>query len=519
MKINKRFSLIITLILATSLLQTAIMPISAAKPPNTGKPEDPGQTQPSISISVTTDSSSANIGDTVIYTYFLTNTGTLPLSDVTVDDSIDGTPTYISGDVTRTNILDRGETWIYTATYTIIETDPTVFTNTATATGYHRGEAYTDSDSCSITIEHESPLGITLISQNPIGADPDWGEWGGGLYGYTVATGGGYVFVLGEGHNIYVYNAETMEYVKTMDSYGSTMATGNGYLAIGDPGFNNVYLYSLSDLDTIVTTFTDPNIYYQGFGTGIAISGDKIIISTLGNAVNDPPIVAWSGHVYVFSLTGYSLLATLESPNPTYAPWAPFGWSITLSGDSIVIGEPYGINGGNIHLYDSTTYEHVRTITNPFIGGEFGWSVASLNGDILIAAPGNAFTDGVPEPIERAGQVYCYTIDGNPVYTLSSSNPCVSGAFGYSLATDGTNTIVSAPGEDSDSTPAAGNAYIFSSEGTYLKTLTSLNPESNGGFGCSVAIGTGYYVVGAPMEDAIIDSTTYIDAGHAYILY
>lgn len=67
---------------------------------------------------------SAEAGDTVNYTFKVTNTGDTPLSEVTVDDSITADPTYVSGDVDSDNQLDLTETWIYTVEY-LIPTDQT----------------------------------------------------------------------------------------------------------------------------------------------------------------------------------------------------------------------------------------------------------------------------------------------------------------------------------------------------------------------------------------------------------
>lgn len=62
---------------------------------------------------------SANPGETVTYTFTVTNTGDTPLSVKSVNDSIAGQGTYVSGDTNENGKLDTTETWIYTADYTI----------------------------------------------------------------------------------------------------------------------------------------------------------------------------------------------------------------------------------------------------------------------------------------------------------------------------------------------------------------------------------------------------------------
>ena len=53
-------------------------------------------------------------GDTITYLYEVTNVGDTPQSNVyVVDDEVD-VITYLSGDTNDNNILDPGETWLYT---------------------------------------------------------------------------------------------------------------------------------------------------------------------------------------------------------------------------------------------------------------------------------------------------------------------------------------------------------------------------------------------------------------------
>jgi hypothetical protein len=79
-----------------------------------------------------------------------------------------------------------------------------------------------------------------------------------------------------------------------------------------------------------------------------------------------------------------------------------------------------------------------------------------------------------------------------------------------------------ASGTETTTVPSAGQVYIFTESGTYIKTLTSPNPQIFGCFGSSVAFGCGYYIVGASEEDATAryrsTKQTYTGAGQTYIL-
>ncbi len=78
------------------------------------------------------------VGDVLTYSLSLVNTGDVSISAVNLTDPLASTgPTYQSGDTDTDNVLDVGETWIYTATHNVTQADINAgsFLNTATATG------------------------------------------------------------------------------------------------------------------------------------------------------------------------------------------------------------------------------------------------------------------------------------------------------------------------------------------------------------------------------------------------
>lgn len=59
------------------------------------------------------------IGETINYYVYLTNTGNMPLTSVTVDDPLVTNLAYVSGDVNFNSELDIDEEWLYTGTYIV----------------------------------------------------------------------------------------------------------------------------------------------------------------------------------------------------------------------------------------------------------------------------------------------------------------------------------------------------------------------------------------------------------------
>src|SRR5206468_1716230 len=100
---------------------------------------------PAIQIAKTVDPKSGNPGDTVTYTYVVTNTGDTTLYDVSVDDDVIG---HI-GDVAE---LAPGESVTLTKDFVLPSGNPEV-TNVGTATGTDTlGEQVSDDDDAFVTI-------------------------------------------------------------------------------------------------------------------------------------------------------------------------------------------------------------------------------------------------------------------------------------------------------------------------------------------------------------------------------
>ena len=80
---------------------------------------------PSIQVvksSSTTDVTAA--GQIVPYSFAVTNTGNITLSGISVTDpDCDATPAYQSGDTDTDSKLDLSETWTYTCSYTVTQTE------------------------------------------------------------------------------------------------------------------------------------------------------------------------------------------------------------------------------------------------------------------------------------------------------------------------------------------------------------------------------------------------------------
>jgi hypothetical protein len=236
------------------------------------------------------------------------------------------------------------------------------------------------------------------------------------------------------------------------------------------------------------------------------------------------------------------LLDTLNA-NGNYSD--RFGYSVSISGDTIVVGatgddsNATGVNGdqNNNRAPDSgAAYVFVRhgsrwtqqaylKASNTGEGDYFGISV-SISGDTIVVGAlfesSNATGvngDQNNDNSSQSGAAYVFVREGT-AWTqqayLKASNTGAVDLFGCSVSISGDTIVVGAYQEDSSATgvfgdqnkddaPNSGAAYVFVREGTtwnqqaYLKAS---NTEEYDSFGYSVSISGDTIVVGAYQEDS-----------------
>ncbi|MEG4632713.1 hypothetical protein QUB56_24495 [Microcoleus sp. AR_TQ3_B6] len=111
--------------------------------PGGGTPPTPN---PSIFIDkVTNGADGLNIlaGELITWTYTVSNTGNVPLSNITVTDDKETGLTYSAGDANSNALLDTNEVWTYTKTGTA---QPGNYSNTGSVTGNYNGTPVSSSD-------------------------------------------------------------------------------------------------------------------------------------------------------------------------------------------------------------------------------------------------------------------------------------------------------------------------------------------------------------------------------------
>jgi hypothetical protein len=249
------------------------------------------------------------------------------------------------------------------------------------------------------------------------------------------------------------------------------------------------------------------------FGFRVLVSGSTAFISA-------PAPIYRPGKVYVFANSGgtwtqtQTLTATPASPPPPN--WSDFfGWSLSLSGDTLMVGAPFmldqtlgPIGAAYVFTQSGGTWTQTQELTasDAFVTDYFGWAVAQNNGTAVIGANshnrGADGTEGAAYVFVSSGGTWTQTQELEP----SDGTPGDGHQFGSSVAFDGTTMLIGAPGADYNSTGVyiPGSAYAFANTGgtwTETQILTPSDGADGDQFGFAVAIAGTTFLVGTPAAD------------------
>ncbi len=311
------------------------------------------------------------------------------------------------------------------------------------------------------------------------------------------------------------------------------------------------------------------------FGNSVAISGNTVVVGAFGedsdaagvdgSPANNSFASAGAAYVFVRNGTTWSQQAYLKASNPD--PNDLFGYSVAISGDTIVVGafmedsSDSGVDGDqsdNGTMDSGAAYVFVRNGTtwsqqaylkasNTGMGDWFGWPVA-ISGDTVVVG---AFREGSiatgvngdqgDNSAWSAGAAYVYVRNGtswSQQAYLKASNTELHDEFAHSLAISGDTIVVGAPDEDCSSTGVNGNqtnnnaqssgaAFVFVRNGSTWNQQAYLKASNTGVedfFGISVAVSGDTVVVGSFMEDSSAagvngnqNNNNAMDSGAAYI--
>ncbi|RYD64084.1 MAG: hypothetical protein EOP83_10610, partial [Verrucomicrobiaceae bacterium] len=255
----------------------------------------------------------------------------------------------------------------------------------------------------------------------------------------------------------------------------------------------------------------------DAFGVAVSLDGDTALI---GASLSDTPTGSYSGYAYVFtrSQNVWTLQARVTGADTNDND--RFGSSVSLEGNSAVIGspldDPRGSNSGSAYIFvrSGTTWSQQAKLVPPdgASNDTFGEDV-SLSGPLVLIG---AESDGTAAGNE-AGSAYVYVRGGSSwslETKLEPDDPTASDYFGSSVALDGETAVVGARLDD-DRGNGSGSAYVFTRSGTMWTQqakLTASDGTAGDALGVSASLAGDDLILGAS-QDGVNGS----NSGSAYV--
>ena len=250
------------------------------------------------------------------------------------------------------------------------------------------------------------------------------------------------------------------------------------------------------------------------FGQAVAVDGDTAVFGAPNKTVNGKSS-AGAAYVYVRSSGTWSMQAELTAGDAAASDH--FGWSVSVSGDTAVIGA-VGKNDGTgaayVFVRSGTTWSQQAKLTagDAAAGDSFGWSVAfsAYDGMAVIGASGKNTGTGAAYVFARSGTAWAQQIK------LTASDGTALDHFGCAVALEAYSetVVVGADGAAVAGKSNAGAAYVFVPLGGggwgQVSRLTGGAGLAGEQFGTSVAISGSILIVGAPHRTAATSGSAYV---------
>ncbi|AVP96251.1 hypothetical protein C7S18_03165 [Ahniella affigens] len=286
----------------------------------------------------------------------------------------------------------------------------------------------------------------------------------------------------------------------------------------------SAFIKSLVDDGKILNPNDDPmlgdGMAEDWFGMSIALDQDTAVVGSYRHASYGVP---GAGVAYVFTRSAgrWHRQTSLHGSNGDIDDF--FGWSVAISGDTILIGAPgmAGPNGGQTgaayvftRAGDAWHEQAILRASNSDTGDYVGWTVA-LQGDRAIVG---AFA-GDPGAIQDAGFVHLFARTAGQWQQQASLSAPDAGAgdgFGWSIALSGSAVVIGAPFADVSGRADAGAAYVFVDQAgsfSYQAKLVANDGDNFDEFGIAVAIYQETALIGAFGDDTSLGA----DSGSAYV--
>lgn len=290
-------------------------------------------------------------------------------------------------------------------------------------------------------------------------------------------AGAAYVYEFDAAQGSWRFSQKLLDTVtgSTKDQFGHSVAIEGDTIVVGarlDDGLGqnggSIFIFNRSATGWTTTGAVKNLDQVKGdqFGYDVDIDGDTIAVG----ARKDNTGGVDSGSVYIFENIGGTWTETKEILSTTTRRNTWFGYSVSLSGDTVAVGMPQRFSrfrAGEVHVLErdqggADNWGETALITDPGVDPEtdhFGFAVAIDDDNLAI---GSRRDDTVAN---NAGMVYLHQRDvgGPEAWGLSTPVPAADGmqndSYGRSVALDGNTFVIGASLADPNG-PLSGSIYI-----------------------------------------------------------
>ena len=402
--------------------------------------------------------------------------------------------------------------------------------------------------------------GETIVVGAPWERDEELHEW--------LRFGAAYVFTKPSGGWVSTSDAARLTSPNALSEYsfGTSVAISVDTIVVGrDSGYStsgSAYVFTKpsggwADLSEAAKLTASDGSDYDMFGQSVAINGDTVIVGAfLANLEADEEDFG-AAYVYTKPSNGWAdATETVKLVAPDGVEGREFGRSLSLDGDTLVVGAPFsGYYSpfpiyrqareaedktpylGAVYVYSMANADWADSpspvkITSPdgFPWTRFGWSV-SVDGDaIAVGEPRNRSVsepDGYPDITSGSAYVFVKPTEGWSSGSEYRELPMPDGMrydhYGSSVFVSGDMVVVGALEDDNENGRSAGSAFLFEmpAEGWTSDTplaepaiLKAFDSPAGDRFGHSVDMDEDLLVVGVPGDHDRVPGAAYVFVRH-----
>ena len=308
------------------------------------------------------------------------------------------------------------------------------------------------------------------------------------------------------------------------DHFGSSVSVSGDTAVVGatfgdgnETGSGSAYVFvrdGSSWSQEAKLTASDGCVGYQ-FGSSVSVSGDTAVVGSY--RYDDNGNHSGSAYVFVRNGSSWSEQAKLTASDGAADDW--FGHSVSVDGNTAVVGAPYdddgGDSSGSAHVFarSGSSWSHEAKLTASDGAAEdlFGNSVSVSSDTVVVGAKWD------DDNGSASGSAYVFAREGfswSEQAKVTASDGAVEHMFGWSVSVSGDAAVVGAD-ETNGNVGNLGSAYVFERSGSSWSEkakLTASDGANNDQFGRSVAVSGDTAVVGARG-----DNDNGFSSGSAYV--